>query len=232
MGESESISNRSQVLSRRFFLVANSVITAEERNNVTKSDVRKARDQGKIPAVVYGKKVPSVRVYIDEKEFNAMMKTTGSGGVIRIQLPKYGEQSVMINELQKDPMLNRIMHIDFHQIDLNEQVKATVRIELVGQAKGASEGGIVQQLSATVDVRCMAGNIPTAIEADVTNLELGDHFYVRDLVMPEGVEIKSDPNDLIATVLAPQKELPETAAEEREDFIRQEAEKSDEVLER
>ncbi|WP_199623940.1 50S ribosomal protein L25 [Paenibacillus alkalitolerans] len=209
--------------------MAEALVTVEARTGATKSDVKKARDEGKIPAVVYGKKVPGEPVFIDEKVLASLLKTN-PGGVIRMEIPNFGQQSVMINEVQRDKLTrDRILHVDFHQIDLNEKVKATVRVELTGEAKGVAEGGILQQLSMTLDIRCFAGDIPPVIEADVTNLEIGDHLYARDIRPPAGVEIKSDPNDMIATVLVPQKEEPEATREDNEETVREDAEKEAEI---
>jgi large subunit ribosomal protein L25 len=194
------------------------MITVQARANETKSDRRTNRENGKIPGVVYGKKVSSEPIYIDEKELQMLLKgTAGAGGIIRLQVPTHGEQPVMVGEVQRDKVLqNRILHVDFHQIDMNEQVKATVRIEITGEAAGVQEGGILQHMNTTVDVRCLASTIPAVIEADVSRLQVGEHLFVRDLQPPAGVEIRSDENEIIATVLAPQKELPEASDEIRD----------------
>ncbi len=193
--------------------MSETIVSVIAREGETKSDRRTNRANGKIPAVVYGKKVQPAAVYIDEKELATLLRgRAGAGGIIRLNIPAYGEQPVMIGEVQRDKVLqNRILHVDFHQIDMNEKVKAVVRIDLTGEAVGVQEGGIPQQMSTTVEVRCLASAIPTAIEANVANLQVGEHLYVRDLIVPAGIEIRSDENDIVATVLAPQKELPEAS---------------------
>lgn len=204
-------------------------LAAQPRSSKTKSDVRKARGEGKIPAVVYGKIVANEPIFVDEKELSQLLRTN-PGGVVRMHIPNYGELAVMVNEVQRDKVLqNKIVHVDFHQIDLNEMVKATVRIELVGEPKGVEEGGILQQMHNTVDLRCRASSIPSVIQADVSGIEIGDHLFARDVPLPAGVELKSDPNDIIATVLAPQKELPESAREENEEVVRADAGKEAEL---
>lgn len=197
------------------------IVSVQARIGETKSDRRINRANGKIPAVVYGKKIEPSSVYIDEKELSSLLREgAGAGGIIRLQLPGYGEQPVMIGEVQRDKVLqNRILHVDFHQIDMNEKVKATVRIDLAGDAVGVREGGILQQISASVEVRCLASAIPAAIEANVAGLQVGEHLYVRDLIVPAGVEIRSDENDIVATVLAPQKDLPEASDAIRDEDV-------------
>lgn len=195
------------------------VLHAQTRSGGTKGDKRKQRAGGNVPGVVYGKKISSESIYIDEKSLQSMLRSGAASGVLRLHMPTYGEQPVMIGEIQRDKVLGRILHIDFRQIDLNEQVKATVRVELTGDAEGVREGGILQTMNQSVEVRCLASAIPAAIQADVSRLQVGEHLYVRDLAPPAGVEIRTDENEIIATVLAPQKELPETSDELRDEGV-------------
>ncbi len=195
-------------------------ITVISRSGETKSERRTNRESGKIPGVVYGRKVDSQPIYIEEKALHALMRSgAGAGGILRLTVPTHGEQPVMLGEIQRDKVLGRILHVDFHQIDMNEPVKATVRVELTGEPQGVSEGGILQVMNPTVEVRCIASAIPAAIEADVSRLAVGEHLYVRDLAMPAGVELRSDENDIVATVLSPQKELPEATDELRDQDV-------------
>jgi len=196
------------------------VISVLSRSNETKSDRRTNRESGKIPGVIYGKKVSPEPIYIEEKTLSLLLRTgAGAGGIVRLDVPRLGEQTAMISEIQRDKVLGRILHVDFHQIDMNETVKATVRVELTGEAPGVAEGGILQQMHTTIEVRCRASDIPAAIQADVGGLQIGEHLYVKDIVPPPGLEIRSDENDIIATVLAPQKELAEPSDELRDDFV-------------
>ncbi|MCI3923270.1 50S ribosomal protein L25 [Paenibacillus sp. TRM 82003] len=201
--------------------MSETIISVQSREGETKSDRRHNRASGKVPGVVYGKKVQPTSIYIDEKELATLLRGRGgAGGIIQLQVPAYGEQPVMIGDVQRDKVLqNRILHVDFHQIDMNEKVKAVVRIDLTGDAIGVREGGILQQMSNSIEVRCLASAIPTAIEANVGALQVGEHLYVRDLIAPAGVEFRSDENDIVATVLAPQKELPEASDEIRDEDV-------------
>ncbi|HZG55806.1 50S ribosomal protein L25 [Paenibacillus sp.] len=201
-------------------MLNDTLVSVLARAAETKSDRRTNRESGKIPGVVYGKKVAPESIYIEEKLLHTLIRSgAAAGAIVRLQVPNHGEQPVMIGEIQRDKVLGRILHVDFHQIDMNEPVKATVRVELTGDAQGVREGGILQVMNATVDVRCIASAIPAAIEADVSGLQVGEHLYVRDLRVPAGVEIRSDENDIVATVLAPQKELPEASDAIRDETV-------------
>ena len=208
-------------------MMSDASVTVVERGGETKSDRRTNRESGKIPGVVYGKKVAAQPIYIEEKALHGLLRG-GTGAILKLKLPTHGEQPVMIGEVQRDKVLGRILHVDFHQIDMNEPVKATVRVEFAGEPTGVAEGGILQVMHASVEVRCLASDMPAAIEADVSRLGIGEHLYVRDLIPPAGVEIRSDENDILATVLAPQKELPEASDELRDEDV---AEKTEERVE-
>lgn len=197
--------------------MSNAVMSAFERTSTKRSDKRMNRGNGKIPGVVYGKMRTPQPIYVDEKELYAMLRSgAASGGVFRLNVPAQGEQTVMLAEVQRDKVLQRILHVDFHQIDMNATVKATVRVELTGEPEGVREGGILQAMTGTVEVRCRASEIPSAITADVSELKLGSHLFARDLQLPPGVELWSEESEMIATVLAPQKELAEASDEIRD----------------
>ena len=205
-------------------MMNNTAVPVLARGAETKSDRRTNRESGKIPGVVYGKTVAPQPIYIEEKTLHSLMRGS-AGAILKLDVPTHGEQPVMIAEIQRDKVLGRILHVDFHQIDMNEPVKATVRVEFTGEPQGVEEGGILQVMNASVDVRCLASDMPASIEVDVSRLAIGEHLYVRDLIAPAGVEIRSDENDILATVLAPQKELPEATAELRDEDV---AEKTEE----
>lgn len=195
-------------------------VAASARNRLSKSELRMNRQRGNVPGIVYGKNMSPEAVYISEKELNAILRDgTAAGGIIQLQIPAAGEQPVMISEIQRDPLRGHIVHVDFHKVDMNQKVRATVRIELVGEAQGVNEGGILQQLSTSVEVRCLASAIPPVIEANISHLAIGEHLMVKDLQPPAGVDIRSDENEMIATVLAPQKELPEESDALRDEDV-------------
>lgn len=209
--------------------MAEASITVETRNEGTKGQLKMLREQGKIPGVVYGKQQENELIVVDEKELLQLLKMN-AGGVLQLEAPNNGTRPVMVGEVQRDKVLkNRILHVDFHQIDMRGKVKATVRVELMGEAAGVREGGLLQQLQNTVDIRCVASDIPAAITVDVSGLQQGEHLYARDLQLPPGVELKSDENEIVVTILTPQKELAEETREENEQAIAADAAKEAEI---
>ncbi|UJF33123.1 50S ribosomal protein L25 [Paenibacillus hexagrammi] len=181
-------------------------LNAESRQEATKSEIKQLRAQGKVPGVVYGKKVGSTVVAIDQKELLALMRTN-QHAIIEMQLPDGGKQPVMISEVQRDKInRNLLLHVDFHQINMDEPVKTVVPIEIVGEAEGAKEGGIVQIQLHELEIRCLPQHIPSSVKVDISHLGLGENILVSEITVAGEIEIKSDSNELIVTLLAPQKE--------------------------
>lgn len=187
---------------------------ANGRSITTKSELRELRLQGQIPGVVYGKQLSTAAlVTVDEKELQALIRSHPNA-VLEIDIPSHGKQSVMVSDVQRDSMTRKMLHVDFHQINMNENVRANVRIDAEGDSEGVSEGGILQVILHELEIQCLPGDIPDAVTVDISALGVGESLLVRDLKLPQGVESKSDPELVVLTILAPQKELSE---EEKED---------------
>ncbi|NRF94732.1 50S ribosomal protein L25 [Paenibacillus frigoriresistens] len=184
-------------------------LKAESRKETTKSDIKQLRAKGRVPAVVYGQKVASTVITVDQKELMSLLRQNPHA-IIDLDMPDgSGKQPVMINEIQRDKLKReRLLHIDFHQINMDEPVKTVVTLEFIGEAEGAKEGGIVQIQMHELEIRCLPNQIPSSIKVDISNVGLGDNILVNQLSVPAGIEVKSDSNDLVLTVLAPQKEAP------------------------
>ncbi|MCM3273460.1 50S ribosomal protein L25 [Paenibacillus elgii] len=180
-------------------------LKAEARTGRTKGDRNRLRAEGKVPGVVYGKKVTQTPIAIDQKELLALLKTNPHA-VIDMDIPQFGKQPVMINEVQRDALSRQLLHVDFHQINMDEPVQTTVRLEYIGDPEGVKVGGILQIQHHEIEIRCLPQQIPSSVEVDVSGLEIGQSMLVSELKLPEGVEVKTDVHDVLATILTPQKE--------------------------
>lgn len=183
-------------------------LKAEARQNNTKSEIKQLREQGKVPGVVNGKEVGSAAIAIDEKELRHLLRKNPHA-IIEMELPGGAKQPVMIHEVQRDKLTRDLLHIDFHQINMDEPVKTLVALEFVGESMGLHEGGILQIQHHELEIRCLPQQIPEVIHVDISRLKLGENLLVSDLQVPEGIEIKTDPYEVIVTILAPQKDLDE-----------------------
>ncbi|MEV5030823.1 50S ribosomal protein L25/general stress protein Ctc [Paenibacillus sp. LPE1-1-1.1] len=189
-------------------------MNADQRTVTTKGELRQLRLQGKIPGVIYGKQLTdSAQVIVDGKELQALLRSQPNA-VLEINIPSQGKTSVMISEIQRDALSRQVLHVDFHQINMNENVRANVRIHAEGDSQGVREGGILQLILHELEVQCLPGNIPDALSVDISTLDIGGSILVSDLQLPKGVEVFADPEQVVATILAPQKELTEEEAED------------------
>jgi len=189
---------------------------AEERLVQSKGDLRKLREQGKVPGVVYGKNIGKpTAIAVDEKELQSLLRTHPNA-VLEMEVPSAGRQPVMMTSVQRDPLSRHLLHIDFHQINMNEEVKTQAPLIVVGDSVGVREGGILSVLLHELEIQCLPDRIPEGIEVDVSALQVGENLLVGDLKLPEGVETRMDDKQVVVTVLAPQKETVDEDAEAAE----------------
>lgn len=187
------------------------------------SSKHKLRENGMIPAVVYGKSAGSISIAVDAKVLKRILEEAGSNALINMKIKENGKTKkfkVLVKAVQYDPVRRDLIHADFHQISLKDKVHATVPVHLAGLAPGTAAGGILTTLMRRIEVECLATQIPEFIEIDVSGLEIGDVITVSDLVQPPEIKILEDQNAPVVTVSAadrPDVEEAETAKEEKEE---------------
>ncbi|WP_274648407.1 50S ribosomal protein L25 [Paenibacillus humicola] len=194
---------------------------AQSRTVGSRSELNRMRREGVVPGVIYGKKLDEpIAVGVSEKELLALLRTHPHA-LIELDVPGSGKQPVMMTEVQRDSLTRNVLHIDFHQVNMNEAVRTPVRLDFVGDSRGVREGGILQPMLTEIEISCLPNQIPEAIEADVSGLGIGENLLVSDLKLPEGVTTRLDADQVVVTVLVPQKDL---TAEEAENAAVEEAE--------
>lgn len=179
-------------------------IHLQDREGSSKSILNKMRAQGNIPAVVYGQEIGSIHVTVNEKEIVAAMKKNARA-ILEVALPSNQTYPVLIQEYQRDSLSGKLLHIDFHQINMNQSIETMVTIHFTGDPSGVKEGGILQIETHSVQVRCMPKKLPDTIEVDISKLGIGDHLLISDLKVDKSVEIITEPTAMLVTILAVQK---------------------------
>ena len=197
------------------------LLEAGVRTDTGRAAARKARRDGKIPAVLYGRGEESMTVEVDAKEFERMLHHgLAEHGMLDLNLKegrKKRRQTVLIREVQHDPVTGDILHADFYHVEMEQEIEVSVPIVLLGQAEGVKKGGIQEQLLREVEIQCLAKKMPENVQLDVTAVDLGHSLHVRDLVMDEDIRVLTDPNRTVVSVLPPKlREEVEVAAEELE----------------
>lgn len=193
-------------------------IRAQKRAKTGKGSARATRRAGNIPAVVYSHFEEPVAIALDPKELHKAVTSSerGFNTVLSIDIGNGASKTALLKDWQVDPMSRALLHADFLEIRMDEQLPANVPIKLVGKAPGVVAGGILNQIRRDLTVRCLPGNIPVEFEVDVSNLQVNDALHVSDLVPPEGVEIPYNNDFTIAVVTPPEVEEEVTVAEEVE----------------
>jgi large subunit ribosomal protein L25 len=117
----------------------------------------------------------------------------------------------MVRDFAVHPVKRNLEHVDFIEVKLDRPVDVGVPLFAIGKAVGVVKGGVLRVVYRTVPVRCLPNRIPAKLEADVTNLELGQHIATQDLALPEGVSVRLPPGQTLVAVVAPEKEVEEVA---------------------
>jgi large subunit ribosomal protein L25 len=181
-----------------------------------KGGARTLRRTGNIPAIFYGPETEPIPIQVTKKTLENTLKKQTSENIL-YQLTIKGNdretvKTVMLKELQKNPIDREILHLDFYEVSLFKEIDVTVGLKIVGKSTGVEKGGILQETSRDLEIRCLPANIPNHIEVDVSALDIGDSIHVEDIRLPEGIQILSDPRLTLVTVVVPLEEKP--AAEE------------------
>lgn len=207
--------------------MAHVALTAQSRKETGKGAARTLRRQALIPAVFYGPEVDPVHLSLEYRDLEKLIKTGAGENVIIDLAIETGDSTLshraMLKEIQMDPVKRTILHVDLYEISMDKTIEVEVPIILRGAPKGVSEGGILQQVSRTLEISCLPDNIPDAFELEVSELEIGDSLHVSDLKIPEGIEVLAEEELTIATVVPP------TKVEEIEPEVPEEEEEREEV---
>jgi large subunit ribosomal protein L25 len=197
--------------------VAENALVAELRDATGKGVARKLRAAGRIPAVVYGKGAESKAISVDPSALQRLLQSGGAGMNTLIELSVDGAtRTVLVKELQRDPVRGRPLHTDFYLVELDQTVEVSVPLHLVGKAPGVELGGILDHPLREIELECLPRAIPESVDVDVSALEVGDSIHVRDLELPEGVSVQTDANLAVASVITPAV-VEEPVAEEPEE---------------
>ena len=174
------------------------------RREVTGKEVaKKLRRDGKVPAVVYGGHRDPVAITVDRKAVSELIQKSEHGirSVFLLKMAGSDQQRhAMIQELTIDPISRKMKHIDFVRVVMDEVVRVTVPVHLIGTAIGVKEGGLLDFQVRELHIECLPNAIPDSIDVDVTRLAHHEYVRVKDLQLPEGVKVSDDPERVVVGV--------------------------------
>ena len=201
-------------------MISQEIVEANPREDSSrgKNEARRLRASGRVPAVVYGAKKPTVAISVDPKQISRILHSeSGHNTIFELQVD--GDKArVMIVDWQYDPLKDKLLHIDMKRIAMDERIKVEVPIHLVGEAEGVKQqGGILDQVLREVEIECLPGDIPSHIDADITHLVFGTVLRVADLPHSGSLKFLTDANQTVAHITSVKEEVaptPEAVAAE------------------
>ncbi|GHI00875.1 50S ribosomal protein L25/general stress protein Ctc [Neobacillus kokaensis] len=191
------------------------VLQAKERKELRRSELRKIRDNGNIPAVVYGAKVDSKPVFVSSADLTKTIRMVGRNGIISLDVDG-NKVDVILSDYQEDCIKRDIIHVDFLAVDKSSKITVNVRLVLTGEAAGVKDGGVLQQPLHEVSITTTPDNIPPQIEMDVSNLQVGETASISDLLHQGDFTINHEEDEVIASILPPKQEEEIDAGEQQE----------------
>ncbi len=173
---------------------------------------KQVREQGFIPAVLYGHEVKNALLSVNEQDFKKIYKETGASTLIKLKISN-GEQSieggnervVLIQDTAKNPVNDRIIHIDFNQVKMDEETTVNIPLVFIGKSIAVErEGGVLVKSIQSIEVSALPQNLPKQIDVDISVIKtFNDSIHIKDLKISENIKIEAKPDDIIASVVPP-----------------------------
>ena len=190
------------------------------------ADARRLRARGRVPGVLYGDGKDAQPFSVGERDLRRVLTGEhGTHAILDVVLGDGGQRArhAVLKDYQLHPTRGRLLHIDLHEVRLDEVIQAQVTVELMGEPEGVTMGGVLTQVTREVNVEALPMEVPDRLELDVSALGIGDSARVGDLAVSERVKLLDDPDTVLATVSQPTRvEVPEEMVSEEEEAAAEE----------
>lgn len=182
------------------------------RDNKGKEAAKKLRRNNQIPAIFYGPDTDPLMLVVNYPDLDEIIKQTAAENIIlglQIESEEGSDsktvmsKTVMLKELQVDPLKNTYLHADFYEVSMEREVTVGIPIHLLNTPAGVLEGGILQHVRREITISCLPDQMVEHLDVDVSGLEIGDSIHIRDIDLPEGMTTNQDENLTVAVVAAP-----------------------------
>lgn len=199
-------------------------LNVRARTKSGRGAAKRLRASGEVPAVLYGQQSEAAPLAVSDTEMGRLLREIAETTAL-VEISQDGQKPVLsiVQEVQRNPITDRILHVDFLEVSAKEEMETAVNIQIVGEAYGVlNENATIDIVSYTVDVRCLPKDLPGVIELDVTDLKAGESMHVKDLPEIEGVTYLAEEDHVIVSCVA--ERLVEEEEEEVEEGVEVEAE--------
>ena len=188
-----------------------------ENRIITGKKVKKMRREGNIPVHMYGNNEPSKNLSIEKKIIDSLLTTTGQNVAISLEVNgESGENVCLIRDVQRHPVTEEILHVDFLKVDLNKKIQVNIPIAITGTAAAVWQlGGTLLQSLQSISVQILPMNIPEKFELDISSLEtFEESLFVKDVQINDDIDVNDDVERLVARVMPPRVEEEIVSTEE------------------
>jgi len=202
--------------------MAEVTLEVARRESSGKGVARKLRQQGRIPAVVYGGHRESVAIEVDRKAVAELIQKSQHGvrSIFLLKMADTDQQRhAMIKEIQMDPISRKMTHIDFIRVVMDEVIRTTVPVHVTGTAIGVKQGGLLDFQVRDLHVECLPTAIPDSIEVDISELDVHDYVRIGDIKLPDGVKVLDDPDRVVVGVTLARAEVVEAVVAPAEEGV-------------
>jgi large subunit ribosomal protein L25 len=183
-------------------------LIARPRTVSGRNAVKTVRARGAVPAVIYGARTTPSNLEVTRRDIEIILShSVGENILVDLEIQdgsKVTNQLTLIQEVQHHPIRRQILHVDFHAVSMTDKINAEISVEPFGESDGVKNfGGLLEQNIRSVSISCLPQNLPELIKVDISAMKVGDSLHVRDLVLPEGVEVNDDADLTVFIVAEP-----------------------------
>jgi large subunit ribosomal protein L25 len=210
--------------------MAQSVINVKRRVRMGKSGSKAIRNEGNIPAVIYGKGSEPISIVVNPTELKEALSTDAGENTLLEMHIKDGDKEIkklsLLREVQMDYITNKSIHLDFMELDMNKTFSLKVPVKIIGRPIGVhEEKGLLEEILREIEIECLPSDIPNVFEVEVSELHINDSIHVRDIEVSDKINVLDDPSSTVVTILTPrvEKVVVEEGEEEIEEVTEEEA---------
>lgn len=175
---------------------------AETRIPLNSSQLRDLRKSGRLPGIVFGKTTGNKMIHISALQFRKWLKQ-GASGFIKLQFEENESLTVLLEDLQRDPVTGDVIHVDFQQVQTNEIMRIKIPVKFKGTPIGTKEGGVVQIQLGYIEVEALPSHLPPTVEFDISAMGVGETLFVKDAKFAPDVTVFSEANESLLSVVRP-----------------------------
>jgi large subunit ribosomal protein L25 len=204
------------------------IIEANERKTINKRSRNILRNEGRVPGVLYGSRLEPIPIDVTRLKINPLVFTAKTN-LISLKLDGHEEYECVIKDVQFDPVTDEVVHFDLIGLTRGEKIQLEVPLQLLGNAVGVKEGGLLQESLHKLNIECLPKDIPQSLELEVTELNIGDSIHVSDLNF-ENITILNPENTIVVSVVLPKVEIEVEEVEEGEEIAEEEGAAEPEII--